>query len=68
MNIMKNVIYGLVGLFNLFYYVIHSYFMKKWKRYFSKIFYGNFPFSHKIWNKISNDEKNLVKKLLEINP
>ena len=41
---------------------------KNEKEIFSKILYGNFSFRHKIWNKISNEAKNLVQKLLEINP
>jgi calcium-dependent protein kinase len=41
---------------------------KNEKEIFSKILYGNFSFRHKIWNKVSNEAKNLVQKLLEINP
>ena len=41
---------------------------KNEKEIFSKILNGTFTFKHKIWNKISNEGKNLVKKLLELNP
>ena len=41
---------------------------KNEKEIFSKIIYGNFSFKHKIWNKISSEAKNLVQKLLEVNP
>ena len=41
---------------------------KNEKEIFTKILYGNFCFRHNIWNKISNEAKNLVQKLLEINP
>ena len=41
---------------------------KNEKEIFSKILEGNFTFKHKIWNKISYEGKNLVKKLLELNP
>ena len=41
---------------------------KNEKEIFSKILSGNFSFRHKIWNKISNEAKNLVKRMLEINP
>ena len=41
---------------------------KNEKEIFSKILYGNFCFRHSIWNRISNEAKNLVQKLLEINP
>ena len=41
---------------------------KNEKEIFAKILNGNFSFKHKIWNKVSNEAKNLVKKLLEINP
>ena len=41
---------------------------KNEKEIFSKILYGNFSFRHSIWNKISNEAKNLVLKLLEVNP
>ena len=35
---------------------------------FKKILDGNFTFRHKIWNKISTEAKNLVLKLLQVNP
>ena len=38
------------------------------KEIYAKILEGKFYFKHKILNKISNDAKNLVKKLLEIDP
>ena len=41
---------------------------KNEKEIFSKILRGNFSFTNKIWNKISEEAKNLVNKLLEINP
>ena len=41
---------------------------KNEKEIFSKILSGNFSFRHKIWNKISEEAKDLVNKLLEINP
>lgn len=41
---------------------------KNEKEIFTKILSGNFSFRHKIWNKISEEAKDLVKKLLEINP
>ena len=41
---------------------------KNEKEIFSKILEGNFTFKHKIWSKISYEGKNLVKKLLELNP
>ena len=41
---------------------------KNEKEIFAKILEGNFSFKHKIWNKISYEAKNLVKKLLELNP
>ena len=53
---MKNVIYGHVVLF------------KNEKEIFKKILEGNFTFRHKIWNKISNEAKSLVLKLLQVNP
>ena len=41
---------------------------KNEKEIFRKILDGNFSFRHKIWNKISPEAKNLVLKLLQINP
>ena len=41
---------------------------KNEKEIFAKILNGTFTFKHKIWNKISNEGKDLVKKLLELNP
>ena len=41
---------------------------KNEKEIFKKILDGNFTFRHKIWNKISNEAKNLVLKLLQVNP
>jgi calcium-dependent protein kinase len=41
---------------------------KNEKEIFSKILSGNFSFRHKIWKKISEEAKDLVNKLLEINP
>jgi calcium-dependent protein kinase len=41
---------------------------KNEKEIFSKILSGNYSFRNKIWNKISEEAKDLVKKLLEINP
>jgi len=41
---------------------------KNEKEIFRKIIDGNFTFRHKIWNKISNEAKNLVLKLLQVNP
>ena len=41
---------------------------KNEKEIFKKILDGNFSFRHKIWSKISTEAKNLVLKLLEINP
>ena len=41
---------------------------KNEKEIFRKILDGNFTFRHKIWNKISNEAKNLVLKLLQVNP
>ena len=41
---------------------------KNEKEIFKKIIEGNFTFRHKIWNKISNEAKNLVLKLLQVNP
>ena len=40
---------------------------KNEKEIFKKIIEGNFTFRHKIWNKISNEAKNLVLKL-QVNP
>ena len=34
MNIMKNAIYGFIGLFYIYYYVVHSNFMEKMKKIF----------------------------------
>jgi calcium-dependent protein kinase len=41
---------------------------KNEKEIFKKILDGNFTFRHKIWNKVSNEAKNLVLKLLQVNP
>ena len=41
---------------------------KNEKEIFKKILDGNFTFRHKIWNKISSEAKNLVLKLLQVNP
>ena len=41
---------------------------KNEKEIFRKILDGNFTFRHKIWNKISTEGKNLVLKLLQVNP
>ena len=41
---------------------------KNEKEIFRKILDGNFTFRHKIWNKISTEAKNLVLKLLQVNP
>ena len=41
---------------------------KNEKEIFKKILDGNFTFRHKIWNKISTEAKNLVLKLLQVNP
>ena len=41
---------------------------KNEKEIFAKILNGNFSFKNKIWNRVSNEAKNLLKKLLEINP
>ena len=41
---------------------------KNEKEIFKKIIDGNFTFRHKIWNKISTEAKNLVLKLLQVNP
>jgi calcium-dependent protein kinase len=41
---------------------------KNEKEIFKKIIEGNFTFRHKIWNKISNEAKNLVLKLLQVKP
>ena len=41
---------------------------KNEKDIFKKILDGNFTFRHKIWNKISTEGKNLVLKLLQVNP
>ena len=41
---------------------------KNEKEIFKKILEGNFTFRHKIWNKISNEAKSLVLKLLQVNP
>ena len=41
---------------------------KNEKEIFKKIIEGNFTFRHKIWNKISTEAKNLVLKLLKVNP
>ena len=38
------------------------------KEIFQKILDCNYTFRHKIWNKVSKEAKNLVAKLLEINP
>ena len=41
---------------------------KNEKELFQRILEGNISFKHKIWNKISDDAKNLVTKLLQVNP
>ena len=41
---------------------------KNEKEIFQKILDGNVNFKHKIWNKISDDAKNLVIKLLQVDP
>ena len=41
---------------------------KNEKEIFRKILDGNFTFRHKIWSKISTEAKNLVLKLLQVNP
>ena len=41
---------------------------KNEKEIFQKILDGNVNFKHKIWNKISEDAKNLVIKLLQVDP
>ena len=41
---------------------------KNEKDIFKKILDGNFTFRHKIWNKVSTEAKNLVLKLLQVNP
>ena len=41
---------------------------KNEKEIFKKILDGNFTFKHKIWKKISTEGKNLVLKLLQLNP
>ena len=41
---------------------------KNEKEIFQKILEGNVNFKHKIWNKISSDAKNLVTKLLQVDP
>ena len=41
---------------------------KSEKEIFQKILEGNINFKHKIWNKISQDAKNLVTKLLQVDP
>ena len=41
---------------------------KNEKEIFRKILDGNFTFRQKIWNKISTEAKNLVLKLLQVNP
>ena len=41
---------------------------KNEKEIFQKILDGNVNFKHKIWSKISEDAKNLVTKLLQIDP
>ena len=41
---------------------------KSEKEIFKKILDGNFTFRHKIWNKVSSEAKNLVLKLLQVNP
>ena len=41
---------------------------KNEKEIFKKILNGNITFRSKIWNKISNDAKNLVLKLLQVSP
>ena len=41
---------------------------KNEKEIFKRILDGNFTFRHKIWNKISTEGKNLVLKLLQVNP
>ena len=41
---------------------------KNEKEIFSKVIFGNYSFNQKIWTKISKEAKNLVEKLLEVNP
>jgi calcium-dependent protein kinase len=41
---------------------------KNEKEIFQRILDGNINFTHKIWNKISKDAKNLVTKLLKVDP
>ena len=41
---------------------------KNEKEIFQKVLDGTINFKHKIWNKISQDAKNLVTKLLQVNP
>ena len=41
---------------------------KNEKEIFQKILDGNVNFKHKIWNKMSDDAKNLVIKLLQVDP
>ena len=41
---------------------------KNEKEIFAKILNGNLSFKNEIWNKISEEAKDLIKKLLEINP
>ena len=41
---------------------------KNEKEIFSKVLDGNYSFNQKIWSKISKEAKNLVEKLLELNP
>ena len=41
---------------------------KNEKEIFKKILDGNFTFRHKIWNKVSSEAKNLVLKLLQVDP
>ena len=41
---------------------------KNEKEIFRKIIDGNYTFKHKIWSKISDEAKNLVSKLLQVDP
>ena len=55
--------------FYIYYYAVHPpFYGKNEKEIFKKILDGNFTFRHKAWNKISNEAKNLVLKLLLVNP
>ena len=69
MDTTKNVIYGHVGSFYTFYYSAPPpFYGKNEKETFQKILDGNVSFKHKLWSKISEEAKNLVTKLLEVDP